>query len=169
MRNPSMADTLEESLRTELALDPDAFPREYLAQFSDSISGFLNSAFLRAAVAPDVYERAYDHKHIYVAALDPAFKGDAFAFTIGHYEPVRGWVQDVIRHFKPADGAPLNPAWVLEQIIPICESYTFLLLIATSTKSPASPSWQWSGDCSWSSSPSRKDRRGRFTGTFSSF
>lgn len=122
MDNPAMRETLIDTLQTELALDPDAFSREYLAQFSESISGFLNATLLRDSVANNTYERAYDPQWLYVAALDPAFLGDAFAFTIGHYEP-KGFVQDVIRHYKPSKGMPLNPAWVLEQIIPLCNAF----------------------------------------------
>jgi hypothetical protein len=122
MDNPAMRDTIVDTLETERALDIDAFSREYLAQFSESISGFLNATLLRDSVAQGTHERAYDPKWVYIAALDPAFLGDAFAFTIGHYEP-QGFVQDVIRHFKPSAGMPLNPAWVLEQIIPVCNSF----------------------------------------------
>lgn len=119
MQNP----VVEESfLKEQFELDPAAYAREYGAQFADSISGFLNTQLLRESVAPDVYERAYDNRWLYVAALDPAFRTDAFAFTIGHYEP-RGFVQDVIRHFKPELGIPLSPSWVLDQIIPLCNSY----------------------------------------------
>jgi hypothetical protein len=120
MQNP----VVEESfIQEQFEIDPEAFGREYGAQFSDAVSGFLNPALLREAVGPNIHERAYDSKWFYIAALDPAFRGDTFAFTIGHYEPVRGFVQDVIREFKPAAGVPLNPSWVLDQIVPLCSAY----------------------------------------------
>jgi hypothetical protein len=127
MKNPALMNeedpTGELFLRGELEKDPDSFSREYLGKFADSISGFLNQVLLRNAVSASVFERAYDNKNLYIAALDPAFRSDAFAFTIGHYEPKRGFVQDVIRHFKPTEGIPLSPAWVLDQLIPLCSAY----------------------------------------------
>lgn len=120
MANP-MVDT--KFIQEQFDLDPESFSREYLAQFADSVSGFLNPALLREAVDVHVNERPYENKWLYIAALDPAFRSDAFAFTIGHYEPARGFIQDVLRHFKPSEGVPLQPAWVLDQIVPLCNSF----------------------------------------------
>lgn len=104
--------------------DPDAFARESLAQFVDSISGFLKPEILRAAVDTGVIERPRyprpDHPEdptpYYVAAMDPAFRHDNFAFTIMHHDRELGIVQDYFKEWVPEVGAPLNPKVVLDEI-----------------------------------------------------
>lgn len=112
----------QEWLEQEYARDPDAFRREALAEFSDAISGFLNSYTIRAAVDVGAIERPPSSSY-YVAALDPAFRKDAFGFTIVHHEKGKGIVQDVIRRWKAPSGQVLNPADILEEIAPLLRSY----------------------------------------------
>ena len=110
--------------------DPDAFIRESLAQFVDSISGFLTPEMLRLAQQPierepsKIRERERmpragkpdDPSPYYVAAMDPAFRHDKFAFTIMHHDMKYGIVQDVFEEWTPELGVPLNPAEILSQI-----------------------------------------------------
>ncbi len=112
----------------EQARDPKAFEREYLALFQDSISGFLNTALLKEAVDHDskgdpIVERPPEPGHFYVAALDPAFRRDAFGFTICHADEKRGIVQDVIRRWKSDGNTPLEPQIVLLQIKTLLQKY----------------------------------------------
>lgn len=83
MQNPLVRNSF---LEGELAKDVEAFQREFLARFSKSVTGFLSSSLLREAVDRAVVERAVEPSHLYVAALDPAFRRDAFTFTIVHHE-----------------------------------------------------------------------------------
>ena len=64
--------------------DPIEFPTEYQAQFVDSKSQFFRAASVEAAVMTGVIEVApVKHPDVaYVAALDAAYKGDRFAFTV---------------------------------------------------------------------------------------
>jgi hypothetical protein len=110
-------------LESEHARDPEAFERECLARFSDAISGFLNASLLSGAVDPGVVERAPSAAHFYVAALDPAFRKDAFGFTIVHHDKKRGIVQDVIRRWKAPSGSVLNPAEILNEMVPILQAF----------------------------------------------
>jgi hypothetical protein len=103
--------------------DAKAFERECLARFQDSLSGFLSSALLQEAVERGVVERAPETSNVYVAALDPAFRRDAFAFCIGHADPARGLVIDLIRRWQPLPGLPLNPKEILTEIVPLLKAY----------------------------------------------
>lgn len=109
--------------------DPEAYIRESLAQFVDSISGFLSPDLLRLAIArtadgKGILERARlprpgvaeDPTPFYLAAMDPAFRHDKFAFTIMHHSMEEGIVQDYFEEWTPVPGTPLNPSEILAQI-----------------------------------------------------
>lgn len=103
---------------------PEAFRRESLAEFVDSISGFLPTVLVGDAIDSKVTARdKFDQKKspeetppYYVAAMDPAFRQDSFAFTIFHHEFKKGMVQDRFIQWTPSLGAPLNPSLILDQI-----------------------------------------------------
>ena len=104
--------------------DPDAFIRESLAQFVDSVSGFLKPEMLHAVIVPkrlalERYPRPghpEDATPYYVAAMDPAFRHDNFAFSITHHDSQDGIVQDYFEEWEPLPNAPLNPLDILTQI-----------------------------------------------------
>lgn len=99
--------------------DPEAFPRESLAQTLKSVSGWLDPGKVDAAVDSGVEERAPlkdNNRPEYVAAMDPAFRNDSYAFTITHHDKKLGLVQDFIRYWTPEPGAPLTPGVILDEI-----------------------------------------------------
>jgi hypothetical protein len=98
--------------------DPEAFPRESNALFIKSVSGWLNSKKIEQAIDPGTYQREAlkDGRVNYVACIDPAFRKDSFAMTIGHHDAKLGIVQDFIRYWEPQPGEPLNPGVVLDEI-----------------------------------------------------
>ena len=120
-------------LEQERASDPESFERESLARFVDSISGFLSPSLLREAVDAGVTERAplprpgkpQDPTPLYIAAIDPAFRKDSFAFTIVHHAE-EGIVQDYVEEFIPFPGTPLDPVVVLDSILPTLQRYKVL-------------------------------------------
>jgi hypothetical protein len=74
-------------LDREQKRDPEVFKREYLAEFVDSVSGFLAYAEIRACVDEGLARRPYDARQHYIAAVDPsARRNDPFAVVIGHAE-----------------------------------------------------------------------------------
>lgn len=117
--------------------DPEAFVRESLAQFVDSISGFLQPELVKLAQLPlddesgKVFERAKqprigfpnDPAPYYVAAMDPAFRHDNFAFAVFHHDMKYGIVQDIFREWVPEKGIPLNPTLVLDEIKGLLEMF----------------------------------------------
>jgi hypothetical protein len=94
-----------------------------LAHFQDSISGFLPTVLVQEAVERGALERAPDTaRFTYHAAIDPAFRRDAFAFTIVHKE--NGMVvQDVVRRWMAGPGEALTPVMVIEALRPVLEAY----------------------------------------------
>lgn len=119
MGNPQIR---KEELEEQQLRDPRAFEREFLAVFQDSISGLIPAQLIKAAVTPGQITRPYRPEFTYVAAIDPAFRHDAFAFTICHAEE-RGVVMDLIMRFKPEAGQVLNPEDILQQIAPLVRAY----------------------------------------------
>ena len=99
--------------------DPEAFPRESGAQFIKSVSGWLNGNKIEKAINLGVYKRSAKrgaNAPTYVACIDPAFRKDSFAMTIGHHDAKQGIVQDFIRYWEPQPGEPLKPGTVLNDI-----------------------------------------------------
>jgi hypothetical protein len=109
-------------LQEEHDKDPRAFARECLAKFQDSLSGFLSSALLEEAVSPGILERPPEPLNTYVAAIDPAFRQDAFGFCIGHASE-DGVVVDLVRRWKSEGGVPLDPDTILAEIAPYLAQY----------------------------------------------
>lgn len=105
--------------------DPDAFPRESLAQTLKSVSGWLKHEAVDAAVdtgtigrSPVKPETAEPGTPIptYVAAMDPAFRKDSFAFTILHHDVKKGIVQDYLEYWTPSEAEKLKPGEILDAI-----------------------------------------------------
>lgn len=102
--------------------DPEAFPRESLAQTLKSVAGWLNPEKIAKAILgingePAPLQRQPEiGKHLYVAAIDPAFRKDSFAFTILHHDPKYGFVQDYIRYWEPTQNEKLKPGEILDEI-----------------------------------------------------
>lgn len=118
-----------ESLEEERDRDVRAFERECLAVFQDSISGFLDSRQLRESVDVGVLEREpLPHRYTYIAAIDPAFKHDAFALTIFHLDEDGKVIQDAIRRELPKGGKALNPDAIFSSFKQLLDSYGVVLL-----------------------------------------
>jgi len=126
MQNPFVS---RGSLEEERDRDPKAFERECLAIFQDSISGFLSSSLLREATMIGVFEREPQPQlFTYVAAIDPAFRHDAFAFSIFHLDEDGFVIQDVVRRYKADTRGPLNPDAVLKDIAPLLSAYQIVTI-----------------------------------------
>ena len=74
----------KEEFEEEHALDPDGFDVEYRANFADSLSNFISTDSIDLAVMRGVVvQTPSDGKDVrYFAAIDAAFKGDKFTFSL---------------------------------------------------------------------------------------
>lgn len=116
-------------LREERTKDAEAFRREFLAEFFDSITGFLSASLLRTTVTNGQSRRAPEPGRLYIATLDPAFRRDAFAFAIGHLE--KGvWVLDHLESWRGTPAAPESPTRVLSSVARTCKAYGVRLVVS---------------------------------------
>lgn len=121
MENPRIT---KKKLQSILADDPEAFIRESLARFVHSISGFLPSDLVFEATNGNKLERTRAENEVsqvmplYVAAMDPAFRHDTFAFTIFHMDTQGNVVQDLLRTWTPDQkaGIRLDPTAIMTEI-----------------------------------------------------
>lgn len=116
----------EEWLKNQERQDPKAFERECLARFVDVISGFLDPALLDAAVERGVRERDPHPRGLYLAAIDPAFRHDAFGLCIVHHEAEKGIVVDVLKKWPEVNDKrreALNPSIILDEVAEILKKY----------------------------------------------
>jgi len=117
-------------LLRERAKDASAFSREFLAEFSDSVSGFLPVPLLRraatdqtgGATSPAPRRRTPRPGVRYVASMDPGFRGDAFAFCIGHLDG-GSFVQDVMEGWRGSAEQPLSPHLCIALAAAQCKEY----------------------------------------------
>ena len=112
MQNPLLS---RKWFEKEFKKDPEAYKREILNTAVDSISGMFPESLMRKAFEKAPAKRDYNDKWWYIATLDPAFRGDDFAFSIGHYEPDKGFVQDLLKKWTPRE-TKLNPAVILDEV-----------------------------------------------------
>lgn len=109
MMNPKISKKRLAKLQAE---DPEAFVRESLARFVTAISGFIPSDLVLKATDKDKKERTRAENENgtllpnYVAAMDPAFRHDSFAFSIFHMDDKGVVVQDLLKTWVP--NAKLN-------------------------------------------------------------
>jgi hypothetical protein len=117
---------LTEEMTRALELDELRWRREYGAQpLEDNEAGVFPSTLLdRATRAALVIGRENEHR--YVAAMDPATRGDAWTFVVG----TRRWVGDVLKRsivlakeWKGSPSRPLDPSIVLGEIAGFCRGY----------------------------------------------
>jgi len=121
MDNPRITRRRLEKLQRD---DAEAFIRESLATFVSSLSGFLSADSVHAACAGHGTERTRAQNELegwkptYVAAMDPAFRHDTFAFTICHMDAEGCVVQDLLRTWTPESKLKqrLDPAAIMTEI-----------------------------------------------------
>lgn len=143
MENPRIVEHGRLALEKEYQQDPESFPREFLARFVKSESNFLPGSLIDACTDNNIIVRRKGEVEVgglrpnYVAVMDPAFRGDDFAFCIGHMDQRGKVIQDLLHVWTPDKklGLKLDPASILWQIgqflkewkIPVCYSDQFQL------------------------------------------
>jgi hypothetical protein len=119
-------------LEKEKAKDPKNFDREYLCKFVDSISGFLNTELVDFAFskARGVIERPNANNdprklttYTHIAAIDPAFRRDNFAFVIVHRDENNCIVLDKVQRWSPSAWQKIDPQSVMTQVANTCQEY----------------------------------------------
>jgi hypothetical protein len=124
MANPIVR---REDLEIDFARDEANFARESLAEFQDSISGFIPTLLVERAIDFGIALRPPQAGLTYVAAIDPGFRRDSFAFSIVHNQ--EGTIfHDYSQRWLGTASKPLEPAVILEELIPILRAYGLQML-----------------------------------------
>ena len=114
--NPSIS---ERFLERERDKDPEAYQREYGAQFSDSISSFLSREAIDACVVEGRRELPPVGGITYSAFVDPSGGSkDSMTLAVAHRDGGRG-VLDCLRERKP----PFSPESVVQEFADVLKSY----------------------------------------------
>lgn len=109
------------------AQDFQAFRTDVLGQFADPETALVSSAEVDRATrkGPLVLER--EHGHTYVAAMDPATRGNAWTLVVAcrkRREDGRGYTCIALaKQWQGSKHDPLDPDVVLAEIARICASY----------------------------------------------
>lgn len=114
----------EKVFQDEYKLDPVGFNAEYRAEFVDAISNFIMPEYVDACILKKVTHLLPDKKEdiLYEAAIDAAFKGDRFTFTI--VGSVRNRIrQYILLKWQGSKSKPLKAHDIAEQIRKVCKDY----------------------------------------------
>lgn len=113
--------TIEQSIVDEaMAEDPAVARAEWLAEFRDDISGFVDRAVLEAAVARGRHELPPVAGVNYIAAVDPSGgSSDSMTLAIAHRDKVDRAVLDAVRERRP----PFSPQDVVIEFAELLKSY----------------------------------------------
>jgi hypothetical protein len=118
--NPTIQDRTLEKARKR---DESRFRREFLAEFTDDIAGWIAPDVLDACIMRDRRELPPIANSIYVAAVDPAFKHSDFALAVLHKTADGPVVVDRVERWGGTKNAPLGYEWVCEKIAGIVKEY----------------------------------------------
>lgn len=114
----------EQDFAEEFKMKPDDFDVEYRSNFKDALSNFILPERIDAAVLSNVkFLLPEDTMGVkYIAAIDAAFKGDAFTFSVVGF--VKGRLKlFVSKGWKGSRTKPVDPNEVAEYIRSTCKRY----------------------------------------------
>lgn len=107
----------------EFNLDPDSFDQEYRGNFADSLSFFITPEYIEMAVLKKVTFQAPEGDATkYTAAIDAAYKGDRFTFSVSAYANGR-LRQYVSKAWEGTRQKPVSSFEVAEYIRNVCKQF----------------------------------------------
>lgn len=118
----------EAAFKEEYEVDPQGFATEFRADFVDSISNFILPEFVDLCTVRGVTFLPPDDRKgaevTYSAAIDAAFKGDRFAFTLLGQDGKTGKVKQYVIHtWEGSRKAPVKAHDVAQFIRNVCKQY----------------------------------------------
>jgi len=117
--NPTIEPGFLEQQRSK---DPDAFAREYDAEFPAGVGASLDPSLVRAAVRADPDALPPKPCMNYVVALDPGFVRDAFTLVVAHREGDRV-VVDLVRGWHGTRATPVPLETTLDAVAELAKAY----------------------------------------------
>ena len=120
--NPTLTPEME-MVKSERQRSEEKYRREYLAEFTDAVNGWIVPEILDPCIVRGRRELPYHRDMNYVAAIDPASRKNDFALVIVHRLPDGTIVVDKVERWAGTKKFPLPFESVLGQIKEILESY----------------------------------------------
>lgn len=120
LENPSIT---RKWLMGKKAKDPEKFRREIGAEFAKAVSGYLSPALIDKAMEKAPTDRPFQPGIHYVAAMDPATKGDSWPICIGHLEGDGEFVLDYLDSWQGTKDEPINPGVIIPLIGAVLQRY----------------------------------------------
>jgi len=124
--NPTISSSILERERDRSA---ERFRREFLAEFTDSVSGWIVPELLDPCIVRGRTELPYTSDGIFVAVADPAFVRDDFALAILSRRDDGRIVVHRVARWSGTKAAPLGHEDVLGQVKSILSEYQLNSLI----------------------------------------
>ena len=118
--NPTISPSF---LEHERKRNEEEYCREYLAQFTDSINGWITPEILDPCIIRGRQQLPFVPNARYVAALDPASRHDDFALAILHESAEGKIAVDKITRWTGTKSAPLVFEFVLGEVRDILSLY----------------------------------------------
>ena len=118
--NPTLR---EEDFESERRMGEEKFIREFLAHFTDSVNGWIDSDSLNRCIIGGRRQLSRQDNLSYVGVLDAASRHDDFALVIVHKDPQGLIVVDFIKTWTGTKKAPLQFEPVLSEVKDILETY----------------------------------------------
>jgi hypothetical protein len=118
--NPTIQSRILEEARKR---DEPKFRREFLAEFTDDIAGWIATEILEACVVRNRTELPRVENGTYVAAVDPAFQHSDFALAVLHQTADGPVVVDRAERWEGTKKEPLGYEWVCGEIARIVNEY----------------------------------------------
>lgn len=113
-----------EDLRTKSI---DAYNTDVLCKFMDPVQGLFTLAELEAAQRAEPLELAADRRFSYVAAMDPATRGNGWSLVVttnlGKVNGRDKYAVALTRHWQGSKSKPLDPREILTEIAGILRPY----------------------------------------------
>jgi hypothetical protein len=123
--NPSLSLKIERARRQ----DEEKYRREYLAEFVDTVSGWVDPEILNPCIVRGRRQLPYIRHMVYLAAIDQASRHNDFALVILHVSAEGVVVVDFISKWTGTLRAPLPFESVLGQIATITQDYDITVLL----------------------------------------
>lgn len=121
MMNPSW--WTPERCRALQDADPDAYESDVLANFRDVQASLFSLETLKRCTREDRLVIPRDANKKYTAVMDPATRGNAWAFAISESPDNRMHTICLVREWRGSKAEPLSPKATLKEIKELCDAY----------------------------------------------
>jgi hypothetical protein len=103
--------------------DPGAYETDCAAEFADKVLSYMSSDLINQAIRVGVWQEMPQPGWEYVAAIDPATRGNAWVFGIAALSPMGVKRLVVAKQWQGTATHPLSPSKVFEEMVHTLRQY----------------------------------------------